>query len=113
MKLWWLADSVRLAAEKAAVEQLVAQEDWFRLARWTIDACRLAVEGEIIAHGESYSVRLVYPDQFPSVPAWVQPQDPEAKWSVHQYGKGGTLCLELRPDNWTPAATGADVLRSA
>ena len=113
MKLWWFSDSVRLAAERAAVEQLGTEQPWFELARWTIDAARLAAEGTIIAHGVSYPVRLVYPDQFPSVPAWVQPQDSEAKWSVHQYGKGGTLCLELRPDNWVPDATGADVLRSA
>ncbi len=113
MKLWWIVNSVRLAAEKAAVERLADEEPWFQLARWTLDAARLTCEGVIIANGVSYLVRLVYPDQFPMVPAWVQPQDPEARWSAHQYGQGGTLCLELRPDNWMPAATGADVLRSA
>jgi len=56
-------------------------------------------------------VRLIFPDQFPEVPAWVEPQD-DVKWSPHQYGKG-TLCLQLRPDNWVASATGADVLRSA
>jgi hypothetical protein len=34
------------------------------------------------------------------------------RWTAHQYGKG-TFCLELRPDNWLPGATGVDVLRSA
>ena len=69
--------------------------------------------GEIIAHEIAYPVRLVYPDAFPSVPALVEPQDQQAYWSTHQFGEGGTLCLELRPDTWSPLATGADVLRSA
>ena len=65
----------------------------------------------ITAHGDAYPVRLVYPDQFPEVPAWVEPQG-DSRWTTHQYG-AGTLCLELRPDNWVVTATGADVLRSA
>lgn len=112
MKAWWLGDTARLGAEKRAVEALQA-EGWFRLTRWHVHEFRLAADGNINARGAKYPVRLIYPDQFPSVPAWVEPQDPEAKWSGHQYGKGGVLCLELRPDNWSSAATGADVLRSA
>ena len=112
MKLWWIVNSVRLASERAAVDQLPG-ENWFRLERWLADEGRLAVDGVIIAHGREYPVRLIFPDQFPSVPAWVQPRQADARWSSHQYGKGGVLCLELRPDNWNPAATGAEVLRSA
>jgi hypothetical protein len=55
---------------------------------------------------------LLYPDQFPEVPARVEPQE-DIRWSSHQYGRGGSLCLELRPDNWVASSTGADVLRSA
>lgn len=113
MKLWWLTNSVRLGAEKAAVEQLARDENLFSLCAWRINKGRLSAEGVITAQGAEYPVRLIYPDQFPSVPAWVEPQDPEAQWSIHQYGKGGSLCLELRPDNWVTEATGADVLRSA
>lgn len=113
MKLWWLTDFVRLGAEKAAVECLAGDEGWFTLNTWRINKARLSAEGVIKVHGNDYPVRLIFPDQFPSVPAWVEPQDPEVKWSVHQYGKGGALCLELRPDNWTAEASGADVLRSA
>lgn len=105
-------DNRRLAFEKKAVEALCG-ESWFTLNEWKLHKECLTAEGVITAHQVEYPVRLVYPDQFPSVPAWVEPQDPEAKWSNHQYGAGGTLCLELRPDNWSPAATGADVLRSA
>ncbi|MDF0498158.1 ThiF family adenylyltransferase [Bradyrhizobium yuanmingense] len=93
------------------VEALARDEHWFSLSRWLFHEGRLSGEGEILAHGKPYPVRLVYPDQFPEVPAWVEPQD-EAKWSGHQYGKG-TLCLQLRPDNWVSGATGGDVLRSA
>jgi len=71
----------------------------------------LCALGTILVDGQSYEVRLAYPDQFPEVPAWVEPRDP-ASWSSHQYGNS-TLCLELRPDNWVPSATGVDVLRSA
>jgi hypothetical protein len=113
MNFWWLSDSARVGVEKAAIEQLAATESWFTFARWTINAYRFSVEGTISAHAVDYPIRLFYPDQYPLVPAWVEPQDPEARWSRHQYGNGGCLCLELRPDNWTPEATGADVLRSA
>ena len=111
MRLWWLTDSVRLAAEKQEVEALAADEPWFDLARWTLHERMLCAEGNIVVEDRPYAVRLLYPDQFPDVPAWVEPQDP-ARWSAHQYGNR-TLCLELRPDNWVPTATGADLLRSA
>lgn len=113
MKFWWLIDSVRVGTERAAIEGLANDEGWFSLTRWRIYGFRLTAEGFISAAGVQYPVRLIYPDQFPSVPAWVEPQDKETLWSSHQFGKGGTLCLELRPDNWVPSATGADVLRSA
>lgn len=112
MRFWWLTDFTRVGAEKAAVEEL-AGEGWFTLTRWTINAYRLSVDGIIRAAGADYPVRLVYPDQFPSVPAWVEPQETDSRWTDHQFGPGGSLCLQLRPDNWVPTATGADVLRSA
>ena len=112
MKFWWLTDTHRLGAERRAVEALARDEGWFDLDRWCFHDGRLAAMGVIIAHGERYPVRLVYPDQFPEVPAWVEPQE-DVRWTTHQYGSGGTLCLELRPDNWVVSATGADVLRSA
>lgn len=111
MKFWWIVDSARLAAEKSAVEAVASGESWFELERWRFHENMFCAEGILIAHGHRYPIRLIYPDQYPEVPAWVEPQD-EVRWSSHQYGKG-TLCLELRPDNWNVGATGADVLRSA
>ncbi|MHA0048357.1 ThiF family adenylyltransferase [Deinococcus sp. PEB2-67] len=113
MTLWWLNQWTRLGQERAAVEALAAAEPWFTLTRWTVHKFRLAAEGIITAHGADYLVRLVYPDSFPDVPAWVEPQEDTAQWSHHQYGAGGALCLELRPDNWRADATGAEVLQSA
>lgn len=111
MKFWWLTDTPRLGAERRAVEALAATEGWFELDAWRFHEGKLCAEGLIVAHAQRYAVRLVYPDQFPEVPAWVEPQE-DARWTSHQYG-AGTLCLQLRPDNWVPSATGADVLRSA
>lgn len=113
MTRWWLSQWSRLAQERATVDALADREAWFTLTRWTVHRFRLAAEGVITAHGADYPVRLIYPDSFPDVPAWVEPQDKTAKWSHHQYGPGGSLCLELRPDNWRADATGADVLQSA
>lgn len=112
MRFWWLVDSRRLGVERRAVEELAELEDWFSLDRWCFHERRFCAVGKITAHGFQYPIRLLYPDQFPDVPAWVEPQD-DVKWSDHQYGKGGSLCLELRPDNWNASATGADMLRSA
>lgn len=111
MKFWWAVESARLAAEKSAVEAVADNENWFELACWRFHKNMFCAEGLLIAHGHRYPIRLIYPDQYPEVPAWVEPQG-EVRWSSHQYGTG-TLCLELRPDNWDGRATGADVLRSA
>lgn len=111
--VWWLDDFARVGVEKAAVEELCAVEDWCTLQCWSVNDYRFAADVLVTAHGAEYPVRLIYPDQYPAVPAWVEPQDKTVRWSRHQYGDGGPLCLELRPDNWNPDATGADLLRSA
>ncbi|MGK6313674.1 ThiF family adenylyltransferase [Neorhizobium sp. DT-125] len=111
MKFWWAIDSSRLGKERSAVEEVATSEGWFTLTRWCFHEGMFCAVGVIKAHGHDYPIRLVYPDQFPEVPAWVEPQE-DARWTTHQYGTG-ILCLELRPDNWVASATGADVLRSA
>jgi hypothetical protein len=81
--VWWLDDFGRVGVEKAAVEELCAGEDWCTLQRWTVNEYRFAADVVIIAHGAEYPVRLIYPDQYPSVPAWVEPQDKSApRWSI-------------------------------
>lgn len=111
MSAWCQTNLSRLRSEREAVEALASEEPWFRLERWLFHEGRLCAEGVITAHGYEYAVRLVYPDPFPLVPAWVEPQS-DARWSTHQYGTG-LLCLPLRPETWIAKATGADVLRGA
>jgi hypothetical protein len=40
-------------------------------------------------------------------------RDSAERWSSHQYGAGGELCLELGPDNWHQDLTGANMIESA
>lgn len=111
MKFWWATDPERLALERRVIGELDEDAVWFALSQWLFWEGRLCAQGVITAQGHQYPIRLIYPDQYPLVPAWVEPQD-AVRWSTHQYGNG-LLCLELRPDNWNSSATGADVLRSA
>ena len=57
-------------------------------------------------------MKMVYPAYFPDVPPQVKPVEPE-RLSMHQYGSDGELCLEFRPDNWSPEFTGAMMIESA
>lgn len=111
MSVWYETNLSRLRSEREAVEALASDEPWFGFDRWLFHEGRLCAQGVITAHGHAYPVRLVYPDPFPLVPAWVEPQS-AARWSTHQYGFG-VLCLPLRPETWVVTATGADVLRGA
>ena len=113
MTVWFLQDFERLAAEIKAVEALAAEAPWLRLERWSHEDSYISALLVITAGGADYPVRLSYPDHFPATPAWVAPQDPNVQWSGHQFGAGGALCLEHRPDTWRPDITGADLLRSA
>src|SRR4051812_8364610 len=60
LKFWWLTDSLRLAAERRAVEALAEQVGWFELSRWWVHEGKLSAEGVIVAHGHRYEVRLAY-----------------------------------------------------
>lgn len=110
--MWWLADKMRLARELCGLAKLT-EEGWLTLGTWSLEGLDLQAIVTIKAAGADYSLRLVLPSFFPHVPAWVAPADGQARLSDHQFGPGGSLCLELGPDNWTPAMTCADVLRSA
>lgn len=104
----------RVSLEVSALTALAAEVDWLTVKDWGIKGIvDLCLEVELHSYGEVYPVRLVYPELFPEIPATVEPRDGQ-KWPTeHQYGGSGALCLEYGPDNWQPAYTGADVLRSA
>jgi hypothetical protein len=110
--MWWLADKMRLARELRGLTDL-AKEGWLTLGAWSLEGLDLQAVVTIRAAEVDYALRLVFPSFFPNVPAWTAPTDDQLRLSGHQFGAGGSLCLELGPDNWTPLMTGADILRSA
>jgi hypothetical protein len=69
VKFWWFVDSTRLGQEKRAVEAIALGEPWFKLDRWCFHEGKLAALGTITVEGQPYPIRLLYPDQFPEVPA--------------------------------------------
>jgi sulfur-carrier protein adenylyltransferase/sulfurtransferase len=113
MTPWFLTDFARLARERAEISQLVATADWLTGAEWIIEGGHLVVNFDLRVHDFDYELRLEYPALFSSVPAVVLPRKADARLSGHQYGPGGPLCLEYRPDNWTSDVTGAQLIESA
>ena len=111
--IWFLSDLARLARERAAIEELRAQAGaWLKNVNWKITPL-LEADADIEVNGNLYPVTLQYPYVFPSCPPSVFPRGVDARWSYHQYGRGGELCLEWGADNWHPDITGADMLASA
>ncbi len=111
--IWFLTDPARLNAEVRAVEALAAGVDWLIDLDWSFDQGRLVLRFTITVGDRRYDLKMSYPGFFPSTPPSVAPVDGEQRISPHQYGAGGDLCLEYRPDNWQPHFTGADMIESA
>lgn len=109
---WFLQDLARFNKEKEEIEQLQADVDWLS-ATFRLVSDKLAVDFNIELFGEVFSGRLTYPYLFPDTPAYIKPLSSDERWSSHQYGHGGSLCLEWRADNWQTDVTGADLIRSA
>lgn len=112
MEIWFLNDLARLHREREAIRELESRAEWLGGTSWLFDRA-LAVEAIIVVGGREYPVRMTYPNYFPAVPPIVRPIDPDARWSRHQYGSGGALCLEWGPDTWHPDVTGSQMLESA
>ena len=111
---WALRDPSRFLQERRDLEQLEKEVDWLVACAWRIDADFVVqVDMDFEIHGEPYAGTLTYPDLFPETPAYIRPRDASQQWSNHQYGPGGSLCLEWRADNWQPHVTGAELARSA
>ena len=102
----------RLNREREVIAQLEKTVSWLQGIHWKFNG-QLCLEAILDLEGISYEVQMIYPDLFPALPPSVYPKDPEIRWSSHQYGRGGPLCLEWRPDTWSPEVTGAQVLESA
>jgi hypothetical protein len=97
----------------APIEALAAGVDWLTDLFWSFNQGRLVLRFTITVGDRRYELVMTYPDFFPSTPPSVKPVEGEQRISPHQYGAGGDLCLEYRPDNWEPHFTGADIIGSA
>ncbi|MCY1744547.1 ThiF family adenylyltransferase [Ensifer sp. SL37] len=111
--IWWWADQQRTRTEKAAFGVLQEEHDWLTSVRFKhLDNLQLCADVEITHGGEKFPLAVIYPTTFPDTPPIVVPYG-ERRLSDHQYGPGGELCLQWRPDNWDPAVTGAMMIESA
>ncbi len=111
--IWWTDLPTRARAERQAVADLAETEDWLQAVKWRLNNDLQFVADFDIAHlTETYPLSLTFPHFFPAVPPQVTPRD-GTRISGHQYGAGGELCLEYRPDNWEPSFTGAMMIESA
>lgn len=109
---WFLDDLDRLAREKEGIERLGTEAGWLRGVVWGLGG-GLHVNAVICAGGHDYEVTMAYPEVFPAAPPSVKPRKGGERWSGHQWGAEGSLCLEWGPDNWQPEITGAEMLESA
>lgn len=110
---WAIDDPARFLRERAELDRLEVEEDWLSTA-WRMSADgSITVDLDTTIHGRVFAGRMTYPDTFPDSPPFICPRDNSERWSSHQYGPGGPLCLQWRADNWHPDVTGADMVRSA
>lgn len=110
----WYFNPAHFRDERAAIDALAARAEWLRPLRWRLDdQMRLTFEADIILPHITRPVILQYPNHYAKAPPLVLPRGDKSRWSGHQWGAGGELCLEWRPDNWHEGITGADMLESA
>ena len=112
--IWWIENHQRFKHEREALEGVAAREDWLTPLKWRIDqSARVVWDADISVPAGNRPISLVYPNHFPFSPPIVLPRGDTTRWSQHQYGPGGELCLEYGPDNWHQDISGADMVESA
>lgn len=112
MELWFLLKPDMLHREREAFGKLEKEATWLRAIDWTLEDQKLCVNIAIVVSNVDYKAKLVYPEHFPDAPPTVLPIEPKRRWSTHQYGETGSLCLEWGPDNWISSVTGAQMVNS-
>ncbi|MBU4304406.1 MAG: ThiF family adenylyltransferase [Candidatus Omnitrophica bacterium] len=112
MELWFLSNPEILRREREAFNALQANKSWLSGLDWAIEDQQLCVYVVINVANTEYKAKLVYSKHFPDAPPIVLPQLPARRWSTHQYGENGSLCLEWGPDNWVSSVTGAEMVVS-
>lgn len=110
---WAIDNPARFLREQAELNHLEAEEGWLSTAWRMAEDGSIAVDLDMTIHGRVFAGEMRYPDTFPDSPPYICPRDKSERWSDHQYGEGGSLCLQWRADNWHPDVTGADMVRSA
>lgn len=113
--MWWfITDPARLLHERAAIDQLAAENLGVGNIRWGVGLnLALKVDVDLRVGDEVRTVAMTYPLIYPNAPPVVRPIGEVTVWGAHQYRASGDLCLQYRPDNWHPDLTGAVMLRSA
>lgn len=112
--IWHLEDPLRYRQERQKLEALASSAEWLVPHEWRIDtSLRVIWDADIIVSGAKFPISLRYPNHFPHSPPLVLPRGVTERWSSHQYGAGGELCLEFGPDNWHRDISGADMIESA
>jgi molybdopterin/thiamine biosynthesis adenylyltransferase len=112
--IWYFTDYRRHRQEREALDALASSADWLIPVSWRVDAeLHLIWDADIVAPAGVRPISLRYPNHFPHSPPLVLPRGVTERWSGHQYGAGGELCLEHGPDNWRSELTGADMISSA
>lgn len=112
--IWYFEELGRHRHEREALDALASSVDWLVPIGWRIDGeLHLIWDAEIITSARAFPISVRYPNHFPHSPPLVLPRDTSERWSGHQYGPGGELCLEYGPDNWHPDLTAADMVTSA
>lgn len=110
---WVAEDPARFNREQEELARLQSEVGWLAHA-WQIDSdLLLCVDIDMTIHGRVYEGRLIYPLEFPNAPPYIKPRNPDERWTGHQYGNGGSLCLKWRPENWQTHITGAEQVRDA
>jgi molybdopterin/thiamine biosynthesis adenylyltransferase len=112
--MWAIEDLARFVHERDAIASVSSSVDWLTAVRWYLsDARDVCVDADLQVGSVTRKITLRYPEMFPHAPPTVTPRESEERWSSHQYGSSGELCLAFRPDNWVSTVTGADMLASA
>jgi len=112
--IWYFTNCQRLSRERDGLEALAASSSWFSILCWRIDDyARIVLDADINVPAGKRPVSLIYPNHFPFSPPIVLPRGDTTRWSQHQWGNGGELCLEYGPDNWHQEISGAAMIVSA
>lgn len=111
--IWWTSLPSRARSERLGITELEERSSWLSGIAWRLTSeGRLCADFAIEKAGEIIPLTMTYPSFFPEMPPQITSRDGE-RLSGHQYGPGGELCLEYRPDNWDPTYTGAMMIESA